>query len=188
MTSLETMQVALAQLRTAVEDDPSLLPIRLSASVLANAVVAAGEGINAARVNDIAFALNDLVASVDEAGAPDAICEAVALLQNDTAVLRRATALPSEVVQSLRDLQSRLRTRGKALERSQYRIEGTEAAPLPHPPEELRELAIPLGRQLLAAGFDTPALDELIAHPQSLRYHSINELVDELDVIAGAGA
>jgi hypothetical protein len=47
----------------------------------------------------------------------------------------------------------------------------------------LRDDAVPLARQLAAAGFVTPVLDALIADLDSLRYHSINELVDELDVI-----
>lgn len=180
------MEAALFQLRAAIADDPELLPMRLSADVLANAVAAAkAGGINAARVNDIAFALNDLVVAVDDAGAPDAICSAIALLQNDTAMLQGANALPIETVAAIRDLQTRLRARAKALERGQYRAEGTDPAPLPHPPEDLRELAIPLARQLVAAGFTTPSLDELIADPDELRYHTINEIVDELDVIAG---
>jgi len=186
MSELLMMEAALFQLRSALADDPELLPMRLSADVLANAVAAAKDtGINAARVNDIEFALNDLVMAVDDAGAPDAICSAIALLQNDTAALRRATALPAETITAIRDLQTRLRARAKAQERSQYRAEGTEAAPLPHPHAELRELAIPLARQLAAAGFDTPVLESLIAERDELRYHTLNELVDELDVIAG---
>lgn len=180
------MEAALFQLRAALDDDPDLLPIRISTDVLAQAVAAAKAGpINAARVKDIEFALNDLVAAVDDAGAPDAVCAAVALLQNDTAALRRQTAIPATLLTAIADLQARLRTRAKALERGQYRAEGTAAAPLPHPPAELRELAIPLARQLAAEGFDTPALDLLIADPDELRYHSINEILDELDVIAG---
>ena len=35
------------------------------------------------------------------------------------------------------------------------------------------------------ADFRRPVLDQLIAEPEEFRYHSINELVDELDVIAG---
>lgn len=187
MSELLMMEAALFQLRASLADDPELLPMRLSADVLANAVAAAKDhGINAARVNDIEFALNDLVSAVDDAGAPDEVCSAIALLQNDTAALRRANALPAETVTAIRDLQSRLRARAKAMERAQYRAEGTDAAPLPHPPAELRELAIPLARQLAAAGFETPTLDLLIAEPDELRYHSMNEIVDELDVIAGA--
>ena len=186
MSELLMMEAALFQLRAALADDPELLAMRISADVLANAVAAAKDsGVNAARVNDIEFALNDLVTAVDDAGAPDAVCSAVALLQNDTAALRRATALPAETIQAIRELQVRLRARAKALERSQYRAEGTEAVPPPHPPAELRELAIPLTRQLEAAGFTTPVLDQLVAEPEEFRYHSLNELVDELDVIAG---
>jgi len=186
MTELVMMEAALFQLRAALEDDPQLLPIRISADVLANAVAGAKEhGVNAARVNDIEFALNDLVAAIDDAGAPDAACAAVAMLQNDAARLRAATALPKELLAAMRELQEKLRTRAKAMERSQYRAEGTDPGPFPHPPQELREAAIPIARQLAAAGFDTPSLDELIADPDSLRYHTLNEIVDELDVIAG---
>jgi hypothetical protein len=186
MSELLMMEAALFQLRSAIGDDPEHLPIRLSTDVLANAVAAAkAGGVNAARVNDIEFALNDLIAAIDDAGAPDPVFMAVALLQNDAASLRNATALPKELVAAGRDLQSKLRERSKALDRSQYRMEGTDADPLPHAPEMLRELAIPIARQLVAAGFATPALDVLIANPNDLRYHSINDIVDELDVVLG---
>jgi hypothetical protein len=186
MSELAMMEAALFQLRAALDDDPELLAMRISADVLANAIAAAKEhGVNAARVNDIEFALNDLISAADDAGAPEVVLSAIALLQNDTAVLRRANAIEPETVSAVRELQTRLRARAKALERNQYRVEGTDAAPPPHPPAELRELAVPLARQLLAAGFVTPALDQLIEDPDSLRYHSINEIADELDVIVG---
>jgi hypothetical protein len=186
MSELLMMEAALFQLRAAIGDDPDSLPIRISADVLANAVHAAKAGVNAARVNDLEFALNDLVAAIDDATtAPDSIYAAVALLQNDAAALRNATALPAELLTRIHALQARLRERAKAMERAQYRAEGTEPGPLPHPPEELRAEAIPLARQLAAAGFDTPALDSLVADPDELRYHTMNEIVDELDVIAG---
>lgn len=186
MSELVMMEAALFQLRANLDDDPAKLPIRLSADVLAHAIAAAKNGgINAARVNDIEFALNDLVASIDDAGAPDGVVSAAAMLQNDAAALRAATSLPPELVAAIRAFQAKLRERAKALERNQYRVEGAEPAPLPHPPEALREEAIPLARQLAAAGFDTPALDSLVADADSLRYHSLNEINDELDVIAG---
>jgi hypothetical protein len=185
MSELLMMEAALFQLRAALDEDPELLPIRVSADVLTNAIVAAKEGLNSARVNDIEFALNDLIASVDDAGGPDVVCAAMALLANDTAALRRIHALPPEIVETARDLQRRLRERAVAMERSQYRLEGTQAIPLPHMPAELREAAIPLARQLHAAGFMTPAIDALVEDEDSLRYHSINEIVDELDAIIG---
>lgn len=180
------MEAALFQLRAALEDDPQLLPIRLSADVLGHAVLAAKErGLNAARVNDIEFALNDLTAAVDDVGAPDAVLSAVAMLQNDAARLRAASALPKDLVDSIRSLQSKLKLRAKALERGQYRAEGAEPEALPFPPEELRESAIPIVRQLAAEGFETPALDMLLGDPDAVRYHTLNEIVDELDVITG---
>jgi hypothetical protein len=110
---------------------------------------------------------------------------AVALLQNDAAALRNATALPQEVVAKIHALRAKLRTRAKAMERAQYRAEGTQPEPLPHPREELRNDAIPLARLLAGAGFNTPALDTLVADSDELRYHTLNEIADELDVIAG---
>ncbi|HEX8408274.1 MAG TPA: hypothetical protein VF883_05380 [Thermoanaerobaculia bacterium] len=186
MSELLMMEAALFQLRAALGDDPMLVPIRISADMVGNAIAAAkANGLNAARVNDIEFALNDLVAAIDDAGAPDEVYPAVALLQNDAATLRAASALPAAVVQAIRELQVKLKSRARALERGQYRAEGTAAEPLPHPPEELREAAIPLVRQLAAAGFETPALDQLLADPDEVRYHTLNEIVDELDVVLG---
>src|SRR5688500_11739964 len=124
MSELLMMEAALFQLRASLSDDPEMLPLRLSTDVLANAVAAAkANGINAARVNDIEFALNGLIAAVDDRGAPDAVFSAIALLQNDTATLRNATALPKEVVASIRALQTRLKARARAMERAQYRAE-----------------------------------------------------------------
>ncbi|HYR27073.1 MAG TPA: hypothetical protein VEU30_01320 [Thermoanaerobaculia bacterium] len=186
MNELLMMEAALFQLRAAAADDMELLAVRISADVLSNAIQAAKEqGVNAARVNDIEFALNDLVAAVDDAGAPDVILGSVMMLQNDAATLRNAVALPRETVAAIRDLQVKLKARAKAMERAQYRAEGAPEEPLPHPPEELRQAAIPIARQLAAAGFDTPVLDSLVAEPEVLRYHTMNEIVDELDVIIG---
>ena len=186
MNGLVMMEAALFQLRAALEEDPALLPIRLSADVLANAVTNAhANGINTARVNDIEFALRDLVEAVDDAGAPDTLLSAVALLQNDVAALRAQTLLPRSLMTEIHGLQTKLRERAKAMERSQYRAEGMASEPLPHPPEILRIEAISVARQLAVAGFETPALDVLVADAESLRYHTINEIVDELEVVCG---
>lgn len=179
------MEAALFQLRAALTDDPAFLELRIGANVLAGAVSAAKDGgLNAARVNDIEFALNDLVAA-SEGGVPDAVHAAIGMLQQDVVHLRAAAALPPDLVDSIRSLQAKLRTRKTAIERSQYRAEDAPETELPHPPEELREEAIPLARKLAAAGFDTPALDMLVADPDSLRYHSVAEIIDELEVIGG---
>jgi hypothetical protein len=186
MNELLLMEAALFQLRSALEDDPSCLPIRISADVLAGAIAnARASGINAARVNDIEFALNDLIEAVDDAGAPDAVCNAVALLQNDAAALRSQTMLSQPLIQAMHGLQTKLRARAKAMERSQYRAEGAEPEPLPHPPEELRADALPIAEELSAAGFDTPALHALLASSEGVRYHTLNEVSDELDTVLG---
>ena len=186
MSELLMMEAALFQLRAAVGDDPLYVPIRIGADILANAVAGAKEGgVNAARVNDIEFALNDLVAAIDDTGAPDEVYRAVALLQNDAASLRAASALPVELTKAMHALQAKLKARAKAMERGQYRAEGTDLEPLPHPPQELREDAIPIVRQLTAEGFDMPALESLLTHPEELRYHTLNEIADELEVVLG---
>jgi hypothetical protein len=178
MAELTMMEAALFQLRAALDvGDPLQLPAR----ILEGAIAAAKEqGVNAARVSDIEFALNDLAAEAPFSAEP-----AIALLREDLAALQRATALPNEVIAAIRALQAKLKERGKAIERSQYRAENAPVEPLPHPPEELRIEAQPIARKLADAGFTTPSLDGLVADPDSLRYHSINEIVDELDVIAG---
>ena len=186
MSELVMMEAALFQLRAAIADDPAAMAINIAANVLSNAIVAAKQdAINAARVNDIEFAMNDLIAAVDdEGGAPEGVFSAIAMLQNDVARLRAATAIPKETIAAIRDLQTRLRTRAKAMERAQYRAEGSDPEPLPYSPEELRALAVPLARQLAGLGFATPSLDDLVASRDELRYHTLNEVVDELDVIA----
>ena len=186
MSELMMMEAALFQLRVAVGDDPQLLPVRISADVFGNALAAAAsEGVNAARVNDIEFALNDLIAAIDDSDAPDEVFAAIAMLQNDTAKLRSEHSLPAELLAQMRALQTKLRARAKAMERSQFRVEGTEPEPLPHPPEELKADAVPIARQLAAAGFQIPAIDTLLNDPDELRYHTLNEVVDELDAVLG---
>jgi hypothetical protein len=175
MHELPMMEAALFQLRAALDVDD---PLQLHVRILEGAIVAAKEqGVNAARVSDIEFALNDLAAEVPFSAEP-----AIALLREDLAALQRATALPDEVLAAIRALQAKLKERAKAIERSQYQA---QPGPLPHPPEALRIEAEPIARKLADAGFTTPVLDALIADPESLRYHSINEIFDELEVIAG---
>jgi outer membrane murein-binding lipoprotein Lpp len=181
MSDVVMLEAALFQLRNGAE---GLSELDLFFSVLTNAVAGARDGVNAARVNDIEFALNDLAAAIDELPAADyeRLAELLQMMRDDVARLKQETSLPREVVDGIRALQTKLRARGAAIERQTYR---ETAEPLPHSPEELRAEALPLRERLAAAGFATPALDMLIDDPSSLRFHSIGEIVDELDVITG---
>lgn len=187
MTSVVMLEAALFQLRAASGDvDPASAPqLGLCINVLAGAIAAGHDGVNAAIVNDIEFAANDLSAAIDELPQTDAdrLAPLMAALREDLAALKSATALDPGLIAQIRRFQSKLRERMRAIERQTY-VEGG-SVPIPHPPEALREEAIPLAGQLAAAGFPTPALDALIADPESLRLHSIRDLFDELDVIAG---
>lgn len=190
MNDLVMLEAALFQLRTAaasLEDDFYAAQIKLAVNVLAGAIQNAGEPLSPASVHDIDFALNDLAGLVGELAAPDAakIEPIVIMLVEDLARLKQATALSPEIVQAIGALQTKLKARRAAIERDTYRDPETAAQPLPHPPEELCAEAEPLRTQLASAGFATPALDALLDEPASLRFHTINEIVDELDVIVG---
>lgn len=187
MTDVVMLEAVLFQLRAAASSiDPGSAPqLGLCISVLGNAVAAGRDSVNAAVVNDIEFALNDVAAAIDELSQDDAnvLQPFLTTLRQDLESLKTAAALDPALIAAIRAFQSKLRERMKAIERQTFVESGS--VPLPHPPEALREEAIPIARQLAAAGFATPALDTLIAEPELLRFHSIRELSDELDVIAG---
>lgn len=183
------VEAALFQFRSAIgsiDDEMTAGPLRLATSVLENAVAAAKNGVTAATVNDVVFAMNDVAGAVGELSGPDhdRVAPAFDLLKRDVDGLQGSVTLPEGLVDRIRALQAKLKTRRAAIER-QTMVEGGTAEPLPHPPVELSGDAIPIREQLLAAGFATPALDAFIDDPSSLRFYSINAIVDELDVIAG---
>ncbi|MEA2162418.1 MAG: hypothetical protein QOK37_545 [Thermoanaerobaculia bacterium] len=182
------IEAALFQVRLAAERvDPSLAPqLALCVSVASNAVESARGNLNAARVNDIAFAVNDLNAVVQELPQTDAdlMSPLLATLLTDLAALKEATALDPALLERISGFSIRLRDRMNAIDRQTYVESGSEA-PLPHPPTELRREAIPIAQALLAEGFATPALDAFILAPDSLRFHSIRDILDELEVITG---
>jgi hypothetical protein len=186
---LALIEAALFQVKAAAADvDPMYASqIQLTLSMLTNAVAAAQNGASAATVNDIEFALSDLAGVVRELNAADAdrLEPIVKLLQDDVARLKESTALPASVTTAIRAFQTKLKARRTAIERQTYRPEGAPPEELPHPPQELQRESVPLRKQLAAAGFSTPALDGLIADPDSLRFHSITEILNELDVIVG---
>ena len=178
------LEAALFQLKSAAA---SVNEMQLTINLLSNAIEAAHQGISPAVVNDIEFALNDVAASIADLSAADAerIAPIVTTLQDDVERLKESTSLAPPVIKAVKALQAKLKMRRSAIERQTYRPEGAPEEPLPHPPEELQREAIPLREQLAAAGFATPALDGLIADASSLRFHSISEILNELDVIAG---
>jgi hypothetical protein len=185
MTDVVMLEAALFQLRAAASDiDRELAPqLGLSINILANAIAAGRDGVNASVASDIEFAFNDLSAAVDELSQSDAdrLAPIIVTLRHDIDTLTAATALDPTVVEQIRAFQSKLRERMKAIERQTFVQGGGEE--LPHPPEALREEAIPIARQLSAAGFQTPCLNALIAEPETLRFHLLREMVDELGVI-----
>jgi hypothetical protein len=186
--SVVMIEAAVFQLRAAADEiDAGMAPqLGLCVSVLARAVESARDGVNAARVSDIEFAVNDLAGAVDELPPPDAgrIQPLLDAIRGDLETLKTATSLDPKLIEQINAFQSKLRERMKAIERQTY-VEGGTDAPLPHPPASLRHDAIPLSHELAAAGFATPSLDALINKHDELRYHSIREILDEIEVILG---
>ena len=183
--ALLLVDAAVFQLRGAIEtiNDPSL---KLATSVLANAVAEAKVSLNSSKVNDIAFAVNDLVGALESLSAADAarVEPIVDMLKNDIESLRKATALPPALVEAARAFQDKLRARRTAIER-QTRVESAKDDPLPHPPEELHVDAGALRPLFSAAGYATPTIDSFFENPRDLRFHTINDMIDEIDVIVG---
>lgn len=187
MTELVMLEASLFHFRTAlasVEDEIMLSQLELTTSVLANAVAAAREALNAARVSDIEFALNDVAGAVDSLSAADAALlePPLAMLRDDVEALKEATALPSGLIDAMHELCAKLRARKTAIERQTF-VEGATAE-LPHPPQELAPAARALRERLAEAGFATPGIDAFLEDPGELRLHRIIEMVDELEVIA----
>lgn len=182
------LEAALFQLRTAVsalDDDFYAAQLKLAVNVLAGAIQNAGEPLTAANVNEIEFALNDLAGLAGELSAPQSatIDPILIMLVEDVGRLKQETALSPQIVEAITSLQIKLKERRAAIERETYRDPSSPSQPLPHPPEMLRAEAEPLRAQLNSAGFATPALDTLLRDPASLRFHTIGEIVDELEVI-----
>jgi hypothetical protein len=183
------IEAACFQLRAAIaeiEDDAYATPLRIAMSVLSANIAAARDSINTSKVNDIDFALNDVVAVADDLTTTDAerVAKPLKMLRDDVASLRRLTALPQDLVDAIQALQAKLRLRRSAIEKQTYR-EDVGDLTLPHPPEALRPEGQGIRQRLAAAGFATPALDVLVDQPDEFVFHSINELLDELDVIVG---
>jgi hypothetical protein len=183
MSETLLLDAALFQFRAAAA---SFAELQFPTTILANAIAAVAESLNASSVNDVAFALSDLEGAVDQLSARDAatLTPILAMLRDDVARLQAQTALPADVVAFVRAFEAKLRARRTTIERNLYRIEGAPEAPLPHPPEELRADALPIRDALAHAGFSTPALDALIDDPSSVVFQSLRDIADELEVIA----
>ena len=114
MSEIVMMQAAMFQLRAAVasvEDSFTRSQLDLATNVLANAIDNAANGVNAASVNEIDFALNDVAAAVADVPSIEPL---VVMLQNDVAALKEQTALPADVIAGVRAFQSKLKIRKSA--------------------------------------------------------------------------
>jgi len=190
MSGLLLLEASLFQMNATlagVQDEMFASQLQLTAGVLNNAVAAAKESLNAARVNDVEFALNDFAATVGELPYADAqqLTPIVEMLRTDLALLKEETAVAPQVLDAIRAFRTKLRARQTAIERQTY-VEGGGEEPLPHPPEELEAEAVVLQSRIADSGFATPALDAFVDDPSSLRFHSIAEIIDELDMIASS--
>jgi hypothetical protein len=184
LTSIRTAAATLRARTDELEESFGRTALRLATDVFTGALGAEGAPVNPALAGDIAFAFNDVAAAADDLGNEGAaITPLIEALRTEIDSLKAEMALPAALLAAMRALQQKLRERRTAVERQTYVEEHTE--PLPHPPEELGAEALPIRDQLAGFGFITPALDGLIEDPASLRFQTISEIVDEMDVIAG---
>src|SRR5262245_13911824 len=97
------LEAALFQLRNGAAD-PSL---DVFFTVLENAIAGARDSVNAARISDIDFALNDLAAAIDELPASDfeRLAGPLKMMRDDVERLKAETSLSPELVGRIRGLQ-----------------------------------------------------------------------------------
>lgn len=189
MSDLDSLRTSLGQLRSAIErvqDAFARSGLRLASDVLSGEAGPPGDPtMNASRANSIRFAFNDVEsAAADLAGADASLIQPLVVrIRSSVESLVSANALSGGTLQAIAALQAKLRIRSQAIQRRTFEENAT--APLPYPPEELTDEARALRDQLSIQGFATPSLDVLIEDPSSVHLHGLNEIVDELDAIAG---
>lgn len=170
---------------TQVEDEMFGGQAKLGAQMLGNAVETVLAELNPRTVKDLDFAFNDLLGLTadlppfERAGLEPGFN----LLQQGIARLRLSVALAPTVIDQLKILRTKLSDRKSAFERQLYRPPGSAVEPLPNDPVRMRDAASRLQQQLVAAGFETPTLDRMIAEPAQFELRDVTELIDEIEVI-----
>lgn len=170
---------------TQVEDEMFGGQTKLGAQMLANSVTAVLADLNPRTVKDLDFAFNDLLGLTADLPPFEraALEPGFNLLQQGISRLKASVALAPTVVDQLKILRTKLSDRKSAFERQLYRPPGSAVEPLPNDPAEMRDAASRLQQQLVAAGFETPTLDRMIAEPQTFELRDVTELIDEIEVI-----
>ncbi len=159
--------------------------IKLAGNLLIDALNESADGVNARRVRDIGFALDDVRGLISDLVPPEAESFQPCLTQLSSAVeeLRRTSSLSEGVVDRLRELRDRAEQRRVAAERAAFRPPEAAAEPLPNDPAELQSEADSLRELLQGEGFETPVLDRLASAPSEFEIRDCAALVDELEPI-----
>jgi len=169
----------------AVADDFLGKHLELSVQMLSSEASAAFQQPSPRSIKGLAFALNDLIGMTGDLS-PDNQSQfetSFQLLRQEMSRLQSEFALPQGTADRLRAVRSRLAERRSAREKQLYLPPGSPLAPLPHDPEQMKGEAVVLQREVASSGFESPALDRLVASPGTFEIRDVTDLIDEINAI-----
>jgi hypothetical protein len=164
-------------------DDFTIRQLTLSGNLFIQSLNAAAEDLNARTFRDVDFSFRDVLTSVQATGIEDAFAPITATIQDVIERLRSVAGLPPDVIAAANDLKRKLAERKSVVERSIYLPPDVPHEPPPHDPATLAPAADSLRRELNAAGFETPVMDDLATSPGTFEVRDCAFLIDEIDGI-----
>lgn len=179
MNAIEAMPAAIAK----AIDEFTIKQVTLSGNLFIQSLNAAVDDLNARTFRDIDFSFRDLQTSIDATGLDNAFASITPTVRDSIEKLRATAGLRPHVIAAAEELKRKLGERKTAVERAAYRPPDAPHEPAPHEPVTLASAADHLRRELQAAGFETPVMDELATSPESFEVRDCAFLIDEIDGI-----
>lgn len=179
MSAIEAMPDAVSR----ASDEFTIRQVTLSGNLFIQSLNAAVESLNARTFRDVDFSFRDLLTSIRATGLEDAFEPIADRIHEVVERLRLVAGLRPDVIDAAEDLKRKLAERKSAVERAIYLPPDAPHEPPPHDPATLAPAADALRRQLNAAGFETPMMDELATSPGSFEVRDCAFLIDEIDGI-----
>lgn len=157
--------------------------VLLAGNMLIDNVNAFIEKQTSRRYRDFVFALQDLRGMVEELG-PESVAFSEPLANLETVVEQlEAYGLSGDLASKIDAFTEKLQEHVRASEKQAFLPPGTEAAPLPHPPQTLTEEATEIRAGIVAGEFESQALDRLVESPDQFELRDYTQLADELSAI-----
>lgn len=179
----ESAARGLARATAGVTDSFMQNQILLAGNMLIDAANAFLLRQSARRYRDLQFAFQDLEGIASELGpasAPfDEPIDTIRGLVSELDEYGLSGELASRIDQLVEKLQEQIR----AYDKQAFLPPGSEADPLPHPPESLSGDAAAIREEVVAEEFDAPMLEKLANQPQEFEMRDYAVLSDELTAI-----